>query len=110
LTTLNGWRAHGSSQNLKGSYEKVTVVSVEQILRQEGSWSIHGWKIEKYILDIVLPLDTQKKYKLADLKPLISFGVCGSNHLANAAKCYALYKTWLCNPEDVRAVVHHDAS
>jgi hypothetical protein len=28
-------------------------------------------KIEKYILDIVLPLDTQKKYK-PDLKPLIS--------------------------------------
>jgi hypothetical protein len=46
---------------LKGSYEKVNqVVSVEQILRAQGSRSIHGWKIEIHILDIVLPLDTQK--------------------------------------------------
>jgi MoxR-like ATPase len=61
-------------QKLEGSYEKVNqVVSVEQILQaQSGSYT---WmKNQKYILDIVLPLDTQKKYKLADLKPLISFG------------------------------------
>jgi MoxR-like ATPase len=35
-----------------------------------------------------------EKYKLADLKPLISFGASprGSINLANAAKCYALSK------------------
>jgi MoxR-like ATPase len=50
-------------QNLKGSYEKVNqVVSVEQILRaQEAVREVYmDEKIEKYILDIVLPLDTQK--------------------------------------------------
>jgi MoxR-like ATPase len=35
-----------------------------------------------------------EKYKLADLKPLISFGASprGSINLANAAKCYAFIK------------------
>jgi MoxR-like ATPase len=45
-------------QNLKGSYEKVNqVVSVEQILRaQEAVREVYmDEKIEKYILDIVLP-------------------------------------------------------
>jgi MoxR-like ATPase len=48
-----------------------------------------------------------EKYKLADLKPLISFGASprGSINLANAAKCYA-YQARGYIPEDVRAVVH----
>ena len=48
-------------------------------------------------------------YKLADLKPLISFGASprGSINLAVAAKCYAFIKRrGYVIPEDVRAVVH----
>ena len=64
-------------QNLKGNYEKVNpVVSVEQILRaQEAVREVYmDEKIEKYILDIIFATRYPEKYKLADLKPLISFG------------------------------------
>jgi MoxR-like ATPase len=50
-----------------------------------------------------------RKYRLGDLKPLISFGASprGSINLANAAKCYAFIKRrGYVIPEDVRAVVH----
>jgi len=99
-------------QNLKGNYEKVNpVVSVEQILRaQEAVREVYmDEKIEKYILDIVFATRYPEKYKLADLKPLISFGASprGSINLANAAKCYAFIKRrGYVIPEDVRAVVH----
>jgi MoxR-like ATPase len=61
-------------QNLKGSYEKVNqVVSVEQILRaQEAVREVYmDEKIEKYIHRFATRYP--EKYKLADLKPLISF-------------------------------------
>jgi MoxR-like ATPase len=64
-------------QNLKGSYEKVNqVVSVEQILRaQEAVREVYmDEKIEKYIR-YRFATRYPEKYKLADLKPLISFGV-----------------------------------
>ena len=99
-------------QNLKGSYEKVNqVVSVEQILRaQEAVREVYmDEKIEKYILDIIFATRYPEKYKLADLKPLISFGASprGSINLATAAKCYAFIKRrGYVIPEDVRAVVH----
>jgi MoxR-like ATPase len=99
-------------QNLKGNYEKVNpVVSVEQILRaQEAVREVYmDEKIEKYILDIIFATRYPEKYKLADLKPLISFGSSprGSINLANAAKCYAFIKRrGYVIPEDVRAVVH----
>jgi MoxR-like ATPase len=66
-------------------------------------------KIEKYILDIIFATRFPEQYKLADLKPLISFGSSprGSINLANAAKCYAFIKRrGYVIPEDVRAVVH----
>ena len=99
-------------QNLKGSYEKVNqVVSVEQILRaQEAVREVYmDEKIEKYILDIIFATRYPEKYKLENLKPLISFGSSprGSINLANAAKCYAFIKRrGYVIPEDVRAVVH----
>ncbi|HQK40769.1 MAG TPA: MoxR family ATPase, partial [Flavobacterium alvei] len=99
-------------QNLKGTYEKVkSVVSVEQILRaQEAVREVYmDEKIEKYILDIIFATRYPEQYKLADLKPLISFGSSprGSINLANAAKCYAFIKRrGYVIPEDVRAVVH----
>jgi MoxR-like ATPase len=97
-------------QNLKGAYEKVNaVVTVDQILRaQEAVREVYmDEKIEKYILDIIFATRFPEQYKLADLKPLISFGSSprGSINLANAAKCYAFIKRrGYVIPEDVRAV------
>ncbi|PHQ29652.1 MAG: ATPase [Leeuwenhoekiella sp.] len=99
-------------QNLKGAYEKVNpVVSIEQILRaQEAVREVYmDEKIEKYILDIIFATRYPENYKLADLKPLISFGSSprGSINLATAAKCYAFIKgRGYVIPEDVRAIVH----
>jgi MoxR-like ATPase len=99
-------------QNLTGSYDKVNpVVSIAQILSaQKAVREVYmDEKIEKYILDIVFATRYPEKYKLADLKPLISFGASprGSINLASAAKCYAFIKRrGYVVPEDVRAVVH----
>ncbi|MFK7750167.1 MAG: AAA family ATPase [Kordia sp.] len=98
--------------NLKGSFEKVNpVVSVAQILKaQEAVKDVYmDEKIERYILDIIFATRYPEKYKLEDLKPLISFGASprGSINLANAAKCFAFIKRrGYVIPEDVRAVVH----
>jgi MoxR-like ATPase len=98
--------------NLKGSWEKVNpVVSIAQILRaQEVAREVYmDEKIEKYILDIIFATRYPEQYRLADLKPLISFGASprGSINLATAAKCYAFIKRrGYVIPEDVRAVVH----
>jgi MoxR-like ATPase len=98
--------------NLKASFEKVNpVVSLEQILKaQQAVREVYmDEKIEQYILDIVFATRYPEKYKLANLKPLISFGASprGSINLANAAKCYAFIKRrGYVIPEDVRAVVH----
>jgi len=99
-------------QNLNGGFEKVNqVVSLDQILRaQQAVREVYmDEKIEKYILDIIFATRYPEKYKLADLKPLISFGASprGSINLALAAKCYAFIKRrGYVIPEDVRAVVH----
>jgi len=98
--------------NLKGSWDKVNpVVSVAQILKaQEVVREVYmDDKIEKYILDIIFATRYPEQYKLADLKPLISFGASprGSINLATAAKCYAfIRRRGYVIPEDVRAVVH----
>jgi len=98
--------------NLKGAYEKVNpVVSIVQILSaQKAVREVYmDEKIEKYILDIIFATRYPEKYRLADLKPLISFGASprGSINLATAAKCYAFIKRrGYVIPEDVRAVVH----
>ena len=98
--------------NLKGAWDKVNpVVSLEQILNAQNVVRevYMDEKIEKYILDIIFATRYPEKYKLADLKPLISFGASprGSINLATAAKCYAFIKRrGYVIPEDVRAVVH----
>ncbi|WP_242203175.1 AAA family ATPase [Aestuariivivens insulae] len=98
--------------NLKGAWDKVNpVVSLEQILNaQKAVRDVYmDEKIEKYILDIIFATRYPEKYKLADLKPLISFGASprGSINLATAAKCYAfIRRRGYVIPEDVRAVVH----
>ena len=98
--------------NLKGAWDKVNpVVSIAQILTAQNAVRevYMDEKIEKYILDIVFATRYPEKYRLGDLKPLISFGASprGSINLATAAKCYAFIKRrGYVIPEDVRAVVH----
>ena len=98
--------------NLKGAYDKVNpVVSTAQILSaQEAVREVYmDEKIEKYILDRIFATRYPEKYKLGDLKALISFGASprGSINSATAAKCYAFIKRrGYVIPEDVRAVVH----
>lgn len=98
--------------NMKGAWEKVNpVITTNTILNaQKAVREVYmDEKIEKYILDIIFATRYPEKYKLADLKPLISFGASprGSINLASAAKCYAFIKRrGYVIPEDVRAVVH----
>ena len=98
--------------NLKGAFEKINaVVSVKQILSAQAAVRevYMDEKIEKYILDIVFATRYPEKYRLPELKPLISFGASprGSINLATAAKCYAFIKRrGYVIPEDVRAVVY----
>lgn len=66
-------------------------------------------KIEQYILDIVFATRFPEEFKLAKLKPLISYGASprASISLALAAKAYAFIKRrGYVIPEDVRAVCH----
>ena len=98
--------------NLKGVFDKINaVVSVKQILSAQAAVRdvYMDEKIEKYILDIVFATRYPEKYRLSELKPLISFGASprGSINLATAAKCYAFIKRrGYVIPEDVRAVVY----
>lgn len=66
-------------------------------------------KIEQYILDIVFATRFPEEYKLAKLKPLISYGASprASISLALAAKAYAFIKRrGYVIPEDVRVICH----
>jgi|TARA_B110000003_G_scaffold182263_1_gene181405 MoxR-like ATPase len=98
--------------NLKGAFEKIKpVVTVKQILKAQAAVRevYMDEKIEKYILDIVFATRYPEKYRLPELKPLISFGASprGSINLATAAKCYAfIRRRGYVIPEDVRAVVY----
>jgi MoxR-like ATPase len=97
--------------NLSGSFEQVKpVVNVEQILKaQDAVRQVYmDEKIEKYILDLVFATRYPERYKLSEIKPLISFGASprGSINLATCAKCYAfIRRRGYVIPEDVRAVV-----
>jgi MoxR-like ATPase len=98
--------------NLKGAFEKIKpVVTIKQILSAQAAVRevYMDEKIEKYILDIIFATRYPEKYRLAELKPLISFGASprGSINLATAAKCYAFIKRrGYVIPEDVRAIVY----
>jgi len=99
-------------QNLQGGFDSVQpVVSLAQINQARAAVKevYMDEKIEQYILDLVFATRYPEKYKLPDLKGLISFGASprGSINLAMAAKCYAFIKRrGYVIPEDVRAVVH----
>jgi MoxR-like ATPase len=98
--------------NLKGAFEDIKpIVTIKQILSAQAAVRevYMDEKIEKYILDIIFATRYPEKYRLEELKPLISFGASprGSINLATAAKCYAFIKRrGYVIPEDVRAVVH----
>lgn len=97
--------------NLAGDFEKVKpVVNIQQILKaQEAVRQVYmDEKIEKYILDLIFATRYPEKYRLNEIKPLISFGASprGSINLATCAKCYAfIRRRGYVIPEDVRAVV-----
>jgi MoxR-like ATPase len=98
--------------NLKGAFEDIKpIVTIKQILSAQAAVRevYMDEKIEKYILDIIFATRYPEKYRLEELKPLISFGASprGSINLATAAKCYAFIKRrGYVIPEDVRAVVY----
>jgi len=99
-------------QNLVGENQEVKpVVSLKQILSAQSAVRevYMDEKIEKYILDLIFATRYPEKYKLEELKPLITFGASprGSINLASASKCYAFIKRrGYVVPEDVRAVIH----
>jgi MoxR-like ATPase len=95
-----------------GGMPKVNpVVKIEDIMRarQLVREVYMDEKIEQYILDIVFATRFPEEYKLAKLKPYISYGGSprASINLALAAKAYAFIKRrGYVIPEDVRAVCH----
>lgn len=97
--------------NLSGSFGQVKpVVGIEQILKAQSAVRqvYMDEKIEKYILDLIFATRYPEKYRLSEIKPLISFGASprGSINLATCAKCYAfIRRRGYVIPEDVRAVV-----
>ncbi|WP_167342722.1 AAA family ATPase [Nonlabens sp. SY33080] len=108
--TLND-EQHIMRANLKKDFPVPNaVITTEQILKAQDAVELvyMDEKIEKYILDIIFATRYPEKYKLEELKPLLSFGASprGSINLAKAAKCYAFIKRrGYVIPEDVRAVV-----
>lgn len=87
------------------------VVTIEEIIRaREAVKEVYmDEKIENYILDIIFATRYPEKYRLENLKPLISFGASprGSINLTMAAKVYAFIKRrGYVIPEDVRAICH----
>ncbi|MBC6994753.1 AAA family ATPase [Neolewinella lacunae] len=97
-------------RNLAKGFEQVNpVATTAEILHaRESVRKIYmDDKIERYIIDIVFATREPEAYRLADLKPLISFGGSprASINLALAAKANAfLERRGYVTPEDVRAV------
>jgi MoxR-like ATPase len=97
--------------NPEGMPKIQPVVSTQEILnaRKLVREVYMDEKIEQYILDIVFATRNPEEYKLAKLKPLISYGASprASISLAHAAKAYAFLKRrGYVIPEDIRAVCH----
>lgn len=91
------------------SAEPKQVANIEQILnaRKLSSQIYMDEKIEQYILDLVFATRFPENFKLARLKPWISFGASprATINLAIAAKTFAFMKgRAYVIPEDVRAL------
>jgi MoxR-like ATPase len=97
--------------NPDGALKINQVVSIDDILKARHLVRevYMDEKIEQYILDIVFATRFPEEYKLAKLKPYISYGGSprASINLALAAKAYAFIKRrGYVIPEDIRAICH----
>lgn len=98
--------------NIKGTSPVVTPVTTasEIVKAREVVNQVYlDEKIEQYIADIVFASRYPERYKLAELKDMITFGGSprASINLAKAARAYAFIKhRGYVVPEDVRAVAH----
>ena len=99
-------------ENLQGVMPTVTpVTSADEIMkaREVVNQVYIDEKIEQYIADIVFSSRYPERYKLTELKGLITYGGSprASINLAKAARAYAFIKhRGYVVPEDVRAVAH----
>ncbi|MBB1551778.1 MAG: AAA family ATPase [Prevotella sp.] len=99
-------------ENLQGVMPTVTpVTSADAIMkaREVVNQVYIDEKIEQYIADIVFSSRYPERYKLTELKGLITYGGSprASINLAKAARAYAFIKhRGYVVPEDVRAVAH----
>ncbi|HQV78302.1 MAG TPA: MoxR family ATPase [Chitinophagales bacterium] len=95
----------GLNPNIKPVITASTILQARDTVRQVYM----DEKIEKYILDIIFATRDASKYKIDNLKHLISYGGSprASISLAMASKAYAFIKRrGYVIPEDVRAVAH----
>lgn len=95
----------GANPNIKPIITAQTILQARDTVRQVYM----DEKIEKYILDIIFATREPEKYKIENLKHLISYGGSprASISLAMASKAYAFIKRrGYVIPEDVRAVAH----
>ncbi len=95
----------GKNPNIRPVISTQTILQARDTVRQ----IYMDDKIEKYILDIIFATREPQKYKIENLKHLISYGGSprASISLAMASKSYAFIKRrGYVIPEDVRAVAH----
>ena len=95
----------GANPNIRPIISTQTILQARDTVRQVYM----DEKIEKYILDIIFATREPVKYKIDNLKHLISYGGSprASISLAMASKSYAFIKRrGYVIPEDVRAVTH----
>lgn len=95
----------GQNPNIKPIISAATILQARDTVRKVYM----DEKIEKYILDIIFATREPEKYKIENLKHLISYGGSprASISLAMASKAYAFIKRrGYVIPEDVRAVAH----
>ena len=95
----------GQNPNIKPIISAATILQARDTVRKVYM----DEKIEKYILDIIFATREPEKYKIENLKHLISYGGSprASISLAMASKAYAFIKRrGYVIPEDVRAVCY----
>ncbi|HUM51163.1 MAG TPA: MoxR family ATPase [Chitinophagales bacterium] len=103
--TIMRQNVSGHNPNIKPVISAQTILQARDTVREVYM----DEKIEKYILDIVFATREPVKYKIDNLKHLISYGGSprASISLAMASKAYAFIKRrGYVIPEDVRAVAH----
>ncbi|GCD79501.1 AAA family ATPase [Schleiferia thermophila] len=100
-----------SYANTSSEHHLNPVATVDQIfsLRQIVQSVYMDEKLERYIVDLVIATRSPQQYGLAQLKPLISYGVSprGTIALAKAARAMAfLQERTYVLPDDIKAVIN----